>query len=286
MRKKFRTACRGFSRIWLESALRRCKHEAASICEARRVEVGEFHFCTSRIQLVCPNGTMVYRFHFRHVAGPALTPITPVDGPGGRWYKTPGGYYPGISTVLAATMDRSTLDAWRDRIGRGKADKIASDAKRLGGEMHEQVKAFLLGCRIQPGDERVRSLVRALLPAFPRIDRIRHVGAWLYSDRLRVAGCCDLIAEFDGTLSVIDFKSAARPKLDEWMEDYYLGATAYAEMYRERAGIEIARGVILVAVPNLSVQVFETDTRVRLRTLRQRINAFYVLRAAGCLSGT
>ena len=85
---------------------------------------------------------------------------------------------------------------------------------------------------------------------------INAVEAPLYSDQLRVGGRVDLIAEWDGVPSIIDFKTSSKPKRDSWIKGYYLQSSAYAAMYEERTGIAINQIVIAIAVENLEVQVF------------------------------
>ena len=61
----------------------------------------------------------------------------------------------------------------------------------------------------------------------------------LYSDKYRVAGRVDCIAKYNGVKSIIDFKTSTKERNDEWNESYYIQASAYAEMFEERTGIEI-----------------------------------------------
>jgi genome maintenance exonuclease 1 len=91
------------------------------------------------------------------------------------------------------------------------------------------------------------------------LDRINNIHAQeiaLYSDHLRLAGRVDCIAEFDGKLSVIDFKTSGKPKKKEWITNYFAQAAAYAIMYEERTGTPINRSVILIAVEDEEPQIF------------------------------
>ena len=84
----------------------------------------------------------------------------------------------------------------------------------------------------------------------------------LFSDLLRVAGTCDCIAEYNGKLSVIDFKTSRKPKKEEWIDDYYMQTFAYKLMFEEMTGIEIQQIVILVAcVESFDVQVFKKPAK-------------------------
>ena len=60
-----------------------------------------------------------------------------------------------------------------------------------------------------------------------RIDRPRLIESMLWSDKLKIAGQVDLIAEFDGELAVIDFKTSKSPKKSYILEDYFTQMCAY-----------------------------------------------------------
>ena len=90
-----------------------------------------------------------------------------------------------------------------------------------------------------------------------RIDNIHLLESPLYSDKLRIAGRVDCIAEFDGELAVIDFKTSTKPKKEKWIENYFVQKTASAVMYYELCGLEVNKIVTLIAVEDGTVQVFE-----------------------------
>ena len=80
----------------------------------------------------------------------------------------------------------------------------------------------------------------------------------MYSDILRVAGTTDCIADYNGKLSIIDFKTSKKIKKEEWVEDYYIQTFAYALMFEELTGIAIEQVVILIAcTEEFDVQVFK-----------------------------
>jgi ATP-dependent exoDNAse (exonuclease V) beta subunit len=94
----------------------------------------------------------------------------------------------------------------------------------------------------------------------------------LYSDKYKVAGRVDCVAEYKGTLSIIDFKTSTKEKNDEWNENYYIQGSAYAEMFGERTGIEISQVVILVVTEDGTVQEFIKDKKDYLDRLSETIN--------------
>jgi genome maintenance exonuclease 1 len=78
----------------------------------------------------------------------------------------------------------------------------------------------------------------------------------LYSDYLRVAGTVDCIAEWNGRLSIIDFKTSRKVKKRDWIENYFMQEAAYAVMFEERTGKKVSQLVTVIAVDNEDPQVF------------------------------
>ena len=98
--------------------------------------------------------------------------------------------------------------------------------------------------------------------------------AGLYSDKYKVAGRVDCVAEYKGTLSIIDFKTSTKEKNDKWNESYYIQGSAYAEMFGERTGIEISQVVILVVTEDGTVQEFIKDKQEYLNRLSETIKTW------------
>ena len=88
-----------------------------------------------------------------------------------------------------------------------------------------------------------------------RINNIYLQEAALYSRHLELAGRVDCIAEFDGELSIIDFKTSAEPKREQYMYDYFVQETAYACMLQEQYDITVKKLVTIVACENGETQV-------------------------------
>lgn len=177
---------------------------------------------------------------------------------GGRKYFTESGAaYPSVTTVLGV-LSRDSIKEWRNRVGNEEANKISGQAATRGTKIH-------LLCEKVLDNEEIDTSKLSLLdleiwnefkPLLNRIDNIHAQEIALYSDHLRLAGRVDCIAEFDGKLSIIDFKTSKKPKKKEWIENYFAQAAAYAIMYEERTGIPINRSVIMIAVEGDDPQVF------------------------------
>ena len=89
----------------------------------------------------------------------------------------------------------------------------------------------------------------------------------MYSDHLRIAGTVDCVAEFDGVLSVIDFKTSKRLKNKADIENYFMQCSAYAIMFEEQFKIPVAQTVVAIAVDEEEPQVFVERRNTHVKRL-------------------
>jgi len=177
---------------------------------------------------------------------------------GNRVYHTPDGkHYPSVTTVLSAHTKKGILD-WRERVGEEEANRVSRKAAFRGTRFHNMAEKYLQN-ELSGGDFSLMDyeMFKVAQPVLDRIDNIRAQESTLWSHHLRLAGRVDCIAEFDGKLSVIDFKTARREKDEEHIQHYYMQAAAYAIMFEERTKIPINRLVIAIVVEDGFMQVFQ-----------------------------
>ena len=98
----------------------------------------------------------------------------------------------------------------------------------------------------------------------------------LYSDRLRVAGRVDCIAQWGGKISVIDYKTSTKLKFEENILNYFMQCSAYAEMFGEITGKPIDQLVVAIAVEEASPQIFVRSKAPYIRQLEQYINKYHL----------
>lgn len=182
---------------------------------------------------------------------------TEVDGK--RHYVTPeGNVYPSVTTALAP-LSSAGIAKWKKRVGEEEAKRVGYRACERGTKVHSIIERYLdnnptYSTGFFPD---VKFTFYEIKPLIERIDNIRLQERGLYSDHLKLAGTPDCIGEFDGKLSVIDFKTSKKPKKKKWIESYFLQETAYAIMFEERTGIPVENLVTLIAVDGNEPQVFE-----------------------------
>lgn len=201
---------------------------------------------------------------FNHVNHDVVLPtLTRKTTDTGRKYFTPeGNAYPSITTVLGV-LNKEGIIAWRKRVGEEEANKISRQASVRGTAVHKLAEDYLNNEPnwkegAMPSNLFSFEDIKKIMDK--RLDNIWMQEVFLYSDRLKTAGQVDCIAEFDGQLSIIDFKTSRKPKQEEWITSYFIQASFYAAAFYERTGIPIKQGVILITVDHNEPQVFKINT--------------------------
>jgi genome maintenance exonuclease 1 len=178
----------------------------------------------------------------------------------GRVYLHPreGREYPSITTVLKVLSDEG-IKKWRERVGEEEANKISYRASQRGTAVHELIEKYIDNNENYT-DGYMPNIVSDFLSVKPILDsRIGKVYAQevpLFSDHLGVAGRVDCVAEFDGKLSIIDFKTSRKVKLYKYVTNYFQQEAFYAVAWEERTGTPITQLVTIIAVDNEDPQVF------------------------------
>ena len=187
---------------------------------------------------------------------PKLSQITADDG--SRVYATEDGQnYPSVTTVLSKLSEAAIAD-WRNKVGAAEANRIAGQAARRGTKLHSYTEHYLQNDRafFDGIDLITQELFMDFKSVLEPINNIHCQETRLYSHYLKLAGTVDCIAEYNGRLSVIDFKTAGKPKQRDWIENYFMQCAAYAIMYEELTGISVPQLVVLIAVEDSEPQVF------------------------------
>ena len=179
-----------------------------------------------------------------------------VDSPGGRMYQTTTGRsYPSVTSVLGILGKKEIME-WRARVGEEEANRISSRAARRGTAIHSLCEDYLLNKEVKPGPFDIETF-KSITPYLDKINNIHCLETKLYSDYLRVAGTVDCIAEYEGKLSIIDFKTSKRVKTREDIHGYFMQTAAYAVMFEERTGIPVGKLVVIMAVDDEAPLIFQ-----------------------------
>ena len=193
---------------------------------------------------------------------------------GFRFYSVGDKNYPSITTVLGA-IPKPGLIAWRKNVGEEAAKWEMNRAARRGSATHTLVEQYLKGETPSIRDVLPLGMFRLLKPYLDQVDNIHCLEQIMYSKNLTIAGQVDCVAEYNGKLSVIDFKTANKERVDSWNENYYIQCTAYAYMYEELFGTPIDQIVILQAGEDGSAKSFIKNKADYKDKLEKAIKDFY-----------
>ena len=193
---------------------------------------------------------------------------------GFRFYQIDGKNYPSITSILSI-QKKEGLEQWRKNVGEEAAKWEMARAARRGKATHTLVEQYLKGQPQTINDVLPNGMFRLLKPYLDQVDNIHCLERIMYSHKLTLAGQVDCIAEYNGKLSVIDFKTANKERIDSWNESYYLQCTAYAIMYEELFGKQIDQIVILQAGEDGSCHSFVKQKKEYLSQLEKAIKDFY-----------
>ena len=198
---------------------------------------------------------------------------------GKRYYFTEeGGIYPSITTVLNASQKKQKwLKEWRKSVGYDVANYISRTSASRGSSFHKICEDYINNSSVAHHKESFLPwcMFTQLQPVLDnKLLNIHLLETALWSNKYRVAGRVDCIAEWNNVLSVIDFKTSKNPKKEEYIEDYFIQGSAYCEMYQELTGTTINQVVILVVSEDGTVQEFIKDKTEYLQPLVETIDSF------------
>ena len=214
------------------------------------------------------------KFNFKELDKTVLPKTKGMRVDGHRFYNINGTNYPSVTTVLGIRKTEQ-LKEWREKIGEKVANWEMGRAARRGKSFHTLVEQYIKGETPSIRDVLPLGLFKLLKPYIDQIDNIHLLEAIMYSKKLTIAGQVDCVAEYNGKLSVIDFKTANKERQEDWIENYFLQTTAYAHMYEETFGKPIEQIVILIASEDGTTQAFIKNKADYEEELGKSIQNFY-----------
>lgn len=208
---------------------------------------------------------------FRHVPlDVPMEELTTTNETFGRQYLSEDGEkYPSITTVLSI-LNREAIAAWRKRVGKEKADGITRKAGSRGTTIHDTAEKYLNNKSdwhkgLMP--THLHNFLKVKKHLDESVDDVIAQEIPLRSRKLKMAGRVDLVAKWDGKLSIIDFKTSLRPKKREWINSYLMQGSFYACAFYEMYGIPIRNVVIVIAVDHDDSQIFTTNPTKHIKEL-------------------
>ena len=194
---------------------------------------------------------------FNHLDIHNFVDLTAETTKSGRTYLVDGIRLPSVTTVIGE-MKKKSIAQWRARVGAEEANRVSKRASTRGNKTHKLAEDYLSNLPISQYTDDVLSMGMfcQIRPYLDKINNIHALEAPLYSKTLKLAGRVDCIAEYEGELAIIDFKTSSKTKREEWIQDYFSQEVAYAIMFQELTGLKVKKLVTIIAVETGEPQVF------------------------------
>ena len=200
---------------------------------------------------------------------------------GSRIYEIQGARLPSVTTILAKTKDDAFIKKWRQKIGYDEAERIVNHSSLRGSTMHKFIEHYIkdvgyddltpIGQQAKPMAQKIIEIGLAPVIDYYGSEITLHYPG-LY------AGATDLICNYDGLDTIIDFKQSNRPKQREWIEDYFLQIAAYAMAHDYVYGSKIRQGIVMICTPDCYYQEFrfqDADLRKEKHKFLKRLDEYY-----------
>jgi len=178
-------------------------------------------------------------------------------------------------TTVTSHYTKEKFKQWRLRVGDEEADRITNAATSRGTQTHNLIEHYLGNEPLPKSAPLPKMLFDVARPKLNKINNILGIEIPLYSDYFSIAGTADTIAEYEGELSIIDYKTSVEPKPVKYIENYFVQCVAYSCMLYEMTGITAKQLVIIMTCENGEVEVYiEKDLKKYIKLLIQYINKF------------
>jgi len=191
-----------------------------------------------------------------------------------RFYEVNGTNYPSVTSVLGVRK-KVELQQWRDRIGENVANWEMGRAARRGTATHNLIENYIKGEPLTEKSVLPLGLFKLMKPYVDKIENIHCLETVLYSQKYKLAGQVDCIAEYNGKLSVIDFKTANKERKEEWIDNYFMQCTAYGLMYEEMYNTEIEDIVVIMGGEDGSMVTYVKKKADYIPKLEEVVEDFY-----------
>ena len=183
---------------------------------------------------------------------------------GSRHYSIDNSNLPSVTSILSATKseeDKAALAAWKERVGHKEAERIKNEASSRGTSMHNYLESFLqnkFNLELIEEDNKAKKMAEEIIDngLKKNLSEVWGAEATLYYPG-KYAGTTDMIGVYKGRPAIIDFKQTNRPKKREWIQDYLMQLSAYAQAHNKLFNTDIDQGVILMCSRDLTFQRFE-----------------------------
>ena len=196
----------------------------------------------------------------------------------GHFYKTESGKtYPSITTVLKVLDTKEWYPFWVAKVARDeeiteaqaeiRCKEIGGNSMEMGNIVHKLAEEYLSNATVNKPSSKIEEIdpMDLFVPLSEHltehVDNVHGLEVPIYSDDLQLAGTADCVGEYDGVLSIVDFKNSRKPKTKSQCKskDYFIQLCAYGKMWEFCTGQKIEQGVILVISWDGKVKPFKVN---------------------------
>ena len=187
--------------------------------------------------------------------------------------------YPSVTSIISF-INRKKFAEWRARVGNEEANRKSKHGTTRGTRLHTVFEEYMANRDYESLEEYQIPLIQLMFKAAKphldtRFNNVYQQETKMCSHKLQLAGTVDLICEVDGELAIVDFKTSAQEKPEEWLEDYFVQLSAYWAMFAERTGVVPKKLVVFLVGENGDVQIVErTNIMNYLETLQEYASKF------------
>lgn len=204
----------------------------------------------------------------------------PYQRNGIRYYETPLGDFPSVTTILRETRlkkDAEKLRKWQKKMdqvhGTGAAEKTRDEAAKRGTDIHKAIELFMKGELLNPPSSPYFAKALPLLKYLKSEFRGSEIRVWHPSG---YAGTLDMIALYEDKPTIFDFTTSHRLKQKEWLKEKFLQCTAYAIAHDYLYESKIESLSVVVLTPE-QFQIFSDDLITYEKEWVARVEQFYGL---------
>ncbi len=216
---------------------------------------------------------------FKHIKHDIVRPFAKEEHTeDGHYYRTnEGKLYPSITTIFKLLDSQEWYPHWvnsimkKEDLTKDQAElrckEIGRNSMNVGTALHRLAENYINNKNDEAYDsdgfeKDPHELFNILKPHLDEhIFNVHATEVKLYSDEMELAGTVDLVAEYDGELSVIDYKNSRKPKTPSQVKqhNYFEQICAYAKMWEFCTGQKIKQGIVLVVSWDNKVRAFKVN---------------------------
>ncbi len=163
-------------------------------------------------------------------------------------------------TTILGRYHKKNLDHWHKRVGKERAKQILTQAGARGTEVHEICEQYILNdqdYRKNKGPVNLDTFKPAKALLDKHVTRVYGVEYPVFSHKLMTAGTIDLLCDWDGVPTVLDYKTSLRKKKEEWITNYFEQSTVYSIMATQKLKIPFHQFVIIMMIDYESPVIYK-----------------------------